>query len=623
MKTSRKILLGVAAVALAVGLSGCPSPLLTAIKGEIAKAPFVAKSYSFLRQWGNAHPEYAFYNPIVRTDIAGNVYVADSSFRIRKFNSNGALQAYYNANMIAFIFSAFFDMALDPSGNMFVASGTCFFGCSSEQVQEYDSNGNPVGGPWGTFGTGTITLTTDASGNVYVADSSNNNIQKLTSSGQHLATFTTSSPALSSPTGIAFDGTYLYVADKGNNRVVVFDTSGTVITSWGGTTLYPALTGSALSGPSGIGIDVPSHTAYVVDQGNSRIVSFSISGPPPSGAYQTSWGTAGTANGPYFTTPTSVAVDAATNIYVTDAGAFVNQTSRVQKFTPGTPPTYRATWAENSSASGSGVFSFPEAVAFDSAGNVYVADTLNNRIEKFDPSGNFLLQWGTWGAQPFKFSSAGCYGIAVDSSGRLYVSDGGNSQVEEFDTSGNFIKVIGSGVIGTPTGVGVDTSGNVYVADNSKIKIEVFSPNSVLLRSWGSSGAGNGQFGSPYGLAIDGNGNVWVTDTSNNNVQKFDPQGNFLLALGSSGTYGSGPGQFLYPVGVAVDQVAGGLYVVDFGNRRIQKFDPAGNYITQLGTSGTPDGFSWPFGCAINSSGQVVLSDYQDGLVIEYAPVVK
>ena len=89
MKTSRKILLGVAAVALAVGLSGCPSPLLTAIKGEIAKAPFVAKSYSFLRQWGNAHPEYAFYNPIVRTDIAGNVYVADSSFRIRKFNRMG------------------------------------------------------------------------------------------------------------------------------------------------------------------------------------------------------------------------------------------------------------------------------------------------------------------------------------------------------------------------------------------------------------------------------------------------------------------------------------------------------------------------------------------------------
>jgi tripartite motif-containing protein 71 len=609
----KRIAFGVLAASLFLALAGCPSPFLTAIKQVIARYPFTATSYSFLRQWGNAHPEWAFSGPIARSDIAGNVYVADSTFRIRKFNQNGALQTYYNVNMPSFIFSALFDMAIDPTGNMFVATGTCLFGCGSEKVQEYDSSGNPVGAPWGTFGSGTITLATDASGNVYIADSSNNNVQKYTSGGQYVATFTTTSPALSGPIGIAYDGTNLEVTDTGNNRVVVLSTSGTVQTSWTTT----SGTATALSGPSGIAYDFSTHTVYVVDKGNSRVVATDT-----SGVYKTTWGApVGTGNG-HFTTPTSVAVDAATNIYVTDTGANVNNTGRIQKFAQGIPPTYQASWAETSSAGGNGVFSYPEAVAFDSAGNAYVADALNNRIEKFDPSGNFLLQWGTWGAsQPFGFST-GCYGIAVDSSGKVYVSDGGNSQVEEFNASGGFIKVIGNGVIGTPRGVGVDSSGNVYIADSTHYTVQVFTPNSVPLRSWGSNGTGNGQFGSPYGLAVDGSGNVWVTDTGNNNVQEFDSKGNFLLALGGA-TYGSAPGQFLYPVGVAADQVAGDLYVVDFGNRRVQKFDSSGNYLTQLDTSGTPDGFSYPYSCAINPSGQVIVSDYEDGLVIEYAPVLK
>jgi sugar lactone lactonase YvrE len=616
MITMRRVAFGIVAAAAFLTLSGCPSPFLTAIKQTIALYPFTASSYRFLRQWGNAHPEWAFNSPIVRSDIAGNVYVADSTFRIRKFDQNGALQAYYNVNMPSFIFSFLFDMAIDPSGNMFVATGSCLFGCSGEHVQEYDSNGNPVGTPWGTFGTGNITLATDGSGNVYVVDSNLNNVQKFTSNGQLLATFTTTAPTLSGPFGIAYDGTNLEVTDSGNNRVVVFSTSGTVST-WGSGVLYPPSIGTALSSPSGIAYDFSTHTVYVVDKGNSRIVATDT-----SGTYKTSWGAVGTGNGS-FTTPTSVAVDAATNIYVSDTGANVNNTGRVQKFAQGTPPTFAASWAEASSAGGNGVFSSPEAVAFDSAGNAYVADSQYNRIEKFDPSGNFLLQWGTWGAsQPFGFSASGCYGIAVDSSGKVYVSDGGNSQVEEFNNSGGFIKVIGNGVIGTPRGVGVDSSGNVYIADSTNYKVQVFTPNSIPLRSWGSNGTGNGQFKSPFGLAVDGKGNVWVTDTSNNNVQEFDSNGNYLLALGGA-SYGSAPGQFLYPVGVSADQVAGDLYVVDLGNRRVQRFDPSGTFLNQMDTTGTPDGFSFPYSCAVNSSGQVIVSDYQDGLVIEYAPVLK
>ncbi len=614
MGTVRRLIFAIVVAGAALSLANCPSPFLTAIKQQIARYPFTATSYRFLRQWGNAHPEWAFYSPIVRSDIAGNVYVADGTFRIRKFNSNGTLQTYYNVNMASFIFSALFDMAIDPSGNVFVATGSCFIGCGSEQVQEYDPNGNAVGAPWGTFGGGTLSLATDASGYVYVADSANNHVQKFTSNGALQWTFTTSTPSLSGPIGITYDGTNLELTDTGNSRVVTVDTSGSIVGSPWTTTSGTAAT---LLNPAGIAYDFGTHTVYVVDKGNSRIVAADT-----SGGYKSVWGGSGTGTGK-FTSPTSVAADAATNIYVTDAGASVNSTSRVQKFTQGTPPTFAASWAESSSAAGNGVFSYPEAVAFDSAGNVYVGDTLNNRILKFDSSGNFLLQWGTWGAsQPFAFSSAGCYGIAVDSSGKVYVSDGGNKQVEEFNSSGGFIKVIGNGVIGSPYGVGVDSSGNVYVADATNYQVKVFTPNSIPLRSWGSSGTGNGQFGSPFGLTVDGSGNVWVTDTGNNNVQEFDSKGNFLRVLGSA-TYGSAPGQFLYPVGVSADQVAGDVYVVDFGNRRIQKFDASGNYLTSFDTSGTPDGFSYPYSCAINSSGQVILSDYEDGLVIEYAPNLK
>ena len=203
---------------------------------------------------------------------------------------------------------------------MFVASGTCFFGCSSEQVQEYDSNGNPVGGPWGTFGTGTITLTNgDASGNVYVADYLEQqhpeaHLQRSTSGDLHYLF-----PCAFKPYGIASDGTYLYVADKGNNRVVVFETSGTVITSWGGATLYRHSRGPVRSIGNRNRRSIPHSVCGRPRQ--YRIVSFSISAPRPRATYQTSWGTAGTANGPYSHYANSVAVDAATNIYVTDAGA--------------------------------------------------------------------------------------------------------------------------------------------------------------------------------------------------------------------------------------------------------------------------------------------------------------
>lgn len=607
MKTFGKVIRGIVAAGIVAGLAGCPSPLLSSIKSAIARATFTATSYNFLRQWGNPYPQYSFYSMLaVKSDIAGNVYVADSSFRIRKYTPSGALQTVYNlkSNSLA---GTIYDMALDPTGNMYVAN-------SVPQVQEYDVNGNFIR-QWGSTSNfaDPYGITVDSNFNVYVVDAAKHNVQKFDSTGNPLANFgsLTGYGTFGELTGITTDGTHLYISDAGNSEIVVMDGSGNYITSWGGSTKYgsPAL---AMLAPWGIAYSAG--TLYVADNGNSRVLSFDTGGD-----LLTYWGSNGTGNG-QFMDVNSVAVDAAGSIYAADSYALINNMGRIEKFAPGasssTPPTYLTSWVEVSLGGGNGVFAQPEGVAFDSSGNVYVADTLNNRIEKFGPSGNFLLQWGTLGSGNGQF--AGCFGVAIDSSGRVYVADSGNSRVQEFDSSGNFLKIIGSGIIGVPYGVAVDSSQNVYVTDINKYEVEVFNSTGFLVRSWGSQGTGQGQFEEPIGLAIDPNGNVWVSDVFNNNVQKFGPQGNFLKALG--GSPGNGNGQFILPVGVAVDQVVGAVYVVDLGNKRIQKFDPSGNFVTAWGGSGTPDGFGYPYLAAINSSGQVIVSDYINSLVIEFAP---
>jgi len=116
----------------------------------------------------------------------------------------------------------------------------------------------------------------------------------------------------------------------------------------------------------------------------------------------------------------------------------------------------------------------------------------------------------------------------------------------------------------------------------------VFAQSYNLVRSWGSQLSGNGQFNEPCGVAVDSGGNVYVVDYGNSRIQKFSSSGAYLTQWGSPG---SGDGQFSNPVGVAVDS-GGNVYVVDAGNNRIQKFSSSGAYLTQWGSPGTW-GASW------------------------------
>lgn len=265
-------------------------------------------------------------------------------------------------------------------------------------------------------------------------------------------------------------------------------------------------------------------------------------------------------------------------------------------------------WGSN--GSGDGQFTYPRGIAVDASGNIYVCDSYNNRVQKFNSSGTFITKWGSFSTTlDGKFNYPN--GIAVDSSGNVYVADGSNHRIQKFDSSGTFITKWGSsgsgdGQFSFPNGVVVDSSGNVYVADSTNNRVQKFDSNGTFITKWGSTGSGDGQFYYTRGIAVDASGYVYVSDQNNHRIQKFDSSGAFKTKWGSSGT---ADGQFNRPLGVAVD-ASGNVFVADEYNNRIQKFDSSGTFITKWGSNGSGDSqFIYPWGTAVDASGNVYVDD--------------
>ncbi|BBI33487.1 NHL repeat-containing protein [Cohnella abietis] len=211
-------------------------------------------------------------------------------------------------------------------------------------------------------------------------------------------------------------------------------------------------------------------------------------------------------------------------------------------------------WGEDGEEDGQ--LSFPQGMAIDQAGNLYVADTMNSRVQKFSSDGQFLQKWDIDGM---------VYGmpraIAVDHSGLVYVNSGqGNIRV--FNSDGTELrrwidsKFLNSGVLG----MAVDQEGNVYVSNAGLHQIRKYDPTGQVLLTWGARGTDQGKFNAPSGIAINRDGTIFVADPGNFRIQQFDAMGSYL------GQWGEGEsdeaGKFSFPQALTFDQY-GNLHVME------------------------------------------------------------
>jgi DNA-binding beta-propeller fold protein YncE len=264
-------------------------------------------------------------------------------------------------------------------------------------------------------------------------------------------------------------------------------------------------------------------------------------------------------------------------------------------------------WGE--SGSGPGEFGFPVSVAVHGTGNVYVADSENDRIQRFDESGAFLREWGGSGNGPGQFATPEA--VEVDNFGNVYVADKGNYRIQKFTPTGGFVSQWGSqgagaGQFEEPEGLATDYLGNVYVADAGNNRIEKFSPSGTFIAQWGGAGKAAGQFNDPSGVAVGKEGYVYVADSGNDRIQKFTEAGTFVSKWGKTG---ADPGELDFPTAVASDS-AGRVFVADTVNDRIERFDDSGKFLDEWGVHGKASGqFDSPVSLSVAGGGKVYVAD--------------
>jgi DNA-binding beta-propeller fold protein YncE len=268
--------------------------------------------------------------------------------------------------------------------------------------------------------------------------------------------------------------------------------------------------------------------------------------------------------------PYGMDVDSAGNLWVSDS-----ENDRFQIIAP--DGTYQDTWGESGSGDGefellstNSAFGRPYGdIAFDAEGNFYVADTGNQRIQKFAPDRAFLGAWGSEGRDEGQFLTP--ISVAVSDAGVVYVADEVRNDVQMFDRDGGYLGAFGgsgseAGEMSTPSGVAIDPAGDVWVADWGNHRMQRFSADGGWRGAWGEFGTAAGGLNGPNDVVIDRQGHLYVADALNNRLQVFTPQGEVLAVTGTSG---SDAGQFHYALGLALDE-NGVVYVSD--RQRVQAF---------------------------------------------------
>jgi predicted membrane-bound mannosyltransferase/DNA-binding beta-propeller fold protein YncE len=284
-------------------------------------------------------------------------------------------------------------------------------------------------------------------------------------------------------------------------------------------------------------------------------------------------GSAGSLPG-QFQRPRDLAVASDGSLYVVDS-----DNHRIQHLSPdGEPLQVWGSFGDvNAGPAAGGSFNQPWGIGLAPDGSVFIADTWNHRVQKFNAQGEFLTMWGYFGQGEQPDAFWGPRDVVVDRTGRVYVTDTGNKRVVVFDGDGNYLTQFGSAGMGPgqfdePVGLAIDANGLVYVADTWNQRIQVFredeSGNFLPFRSWDFLGwYGQSLDNKPY-LAVDNRGSVFATDPEGYRIVQFSDTGE---AVSSWGDYGAGLDTFGLPASVAVAP-DGSIWVTDAGNSRLMRF---------------------------------------------------
>jgi sugar lactone lactonase YvrE len=298
---------------------------------------------------------------------------------------------------------------------------------------------------------------------------------------------------------------------------------------------------------------------------------------------------------------------------------------------------------------------FPRGLAFDAAGNLFIAEFGNSQVRKVSADGIISTVAGIAGEEGFSGDNGPATqaklwaprGITVDGAGHLFIADRDNHRVRKVSPDGIITTVVGTGKEGFsgdggpateaqlrgPYDVAVDAAGNLLIVEEDSHRVRKVSPDGIITTVAGTGKAGfSGDAGpakearldSPHGVAVDAAGNLFIADTQNHRVRKVDTNGIITTVAGSAQPGFGGDGgpataaQLDSPDGLAVD-TAGNLFIADLFNHRVRKVNPEGIITTVAGSDrktfsseggpATEAGLRGPYAVAVDAAGNLYISD--------------
>jgi|GEM_PF-1175564 len=557
----------------------------------------------------------------VAVDGSGNLYIADSgNHRVRK---------------------------VDTRGLMTTIAGNGYPGYSGDGASALAASlHNPSG------------LAVDAAGNVFIADTDNHRIRKVDTRGIISTIAGNGSPGYSGdsgdalsttlhfPRGLALDASgSLFVADSSNQRVVKLQSDGIFSTTI--VNLYF---------PQGVAVH-PSGDIYITDSSNNRIIKIDTAGvmTPVAGKGKSAYsGDGGPATAAALMVPQAIAFGAGGELYIADTWNHVIRKVDSSGLINTVAGSEKALDLGDGGAAVSARLRSPSGLAMDSSGNIYVADTFNHRIRKIDKDGLITTVAGNGstlhsgdGAPATTALLTSPHGLAVEGSGTVYIVDSGAHALRKIDTDGTFTTIAGTGEpaysgdgdaataagLNNPTAIALEGTGTIYIADSNNHRIRKIDTQGIITTIAGNgrpefSGEGAPAFSAglhnPNGVHVDALGNIFIADTHNHRIRKIDTRGiiSTVAGNGSPGYSGDGADALsarLFAPHAVVASGAGDLYIADTYNHCIRKVDAQGIISTVAG-SGSPgysgDGsdassaslFS-PYSIALDPSGFLIVAD--------------